>query len=172
VLDNIQDWYRSADTKAQVILALDGVFVAFLVNTAFRPESQIQPVIQRLGVEVWGMLGLMFVCLVGSIGSALLCLRSRLYPEAQVEKRNQLSMQPEASWFFQTIGWLDGGAFLRSLASLDADRELQVIAHEAVILARNVTSKHRWVNRGFALAGMAFALTALASIDYVVRLAL
>jgi hypothetical protein len=32
---NVLDWYRSAESKAQVLLAIDGTFLAFLTGLIF-----------------------------------------------------------------------------------------------------------------------------------------
>ena len=40
VYESVLGWYKSADSKAQVILAIDGAFVAFLTGTIFvKPDD-------------------------------------------------------------------------------------------------------------------------------------
>ena|ERR1700736_159699 len=72
------DWYRSADAKAQVLLTLDGVFVAFLTATVFKRPQDLKPILDRFGTDTWIFMTLMSLSLAGSMSSALWSLWSRI----------------------------------------------------------------------------------------------
>jgi hypothetical protein len=77
LLSETLDWYRNADLKSQILLTLDGAFLAFLTASAFKDPKDLRPIVVRFGPETWLFLGLMTLTLSGSIASALLSLRSR-----------------------------------------------------------------------------------------------
>jgi hypothetical protein len=74
IFDSVLDWYKNADTKAQIILTINGVFLAFLTGSIFKKQDDIGPMFSRFGGETWLLLGLMCVALTGSILSAIVCL--------------------------------------------------------------------------------------------------
>ena len=76
---NIVDWYRNADSKAQIILTLDGALIAFLTTSIFRKPGELSEITRSLTLRTWLLLTAMCVCLVGSIISALMCLWSRVF---------------------------------------------------------------------------------------------
>jgi hypothetical protein len=75
----VLDWYGNADTKAQILLTIDGAFLAFFTSSIFAKPEDLGFIIDKFWAGTWIFLGLMCICLVGSIVSALNCLRSRTY---------------------------------------------------------------------------------------------
>src|ERR1035441_4724206 len=72
VFANVVDWYKNADSKAQIILTLDGALVAFLTTSIFKVPSEVSLITQRFTTRTWLLLMAMCLCLVGSIISALM----------------------------------------------------------------------------------------------------
>lgn len=79
LFERIIDWYKTADSKAQIILTLDGAFLTFLTTSVFKNPDELSKIIQRFNSATWVFLALMSVCLIGSIISALMCLWSRVW---------------------------------------------------------------------------------------------
>src|SRR5215216_1568412 len=76
--ERIIDWYKNADSKAQIILTLNGAFVAFLTSSIFKNPDELLKLTNKFSAFTWFFLSLMCVCLVGSIVCALMCLWSRI----------------------------------------------------------------------------------------------
>jgi hypothetical protein len=176
--ERIVVWYESAERQAQLILALDGVFLSFLVGSVFSDPSELQSVVARFGPETWALLALMSLALVASIGCAIACLYSRIYSSAEldeiygnegVDPADPDTHTPEVMWFFQMIGGLDSGAFVNRVLTVDNEFEIRAVASNCIPLARNVANKHRWVNYGFFGAGLVLVLFLLSGISYTIR---
>jgi hypothetical protein len=79
VFANVVDWYKNADSKAQIILTLDGALVAFLTSSIFKEPEELWAITRNLTLSTWVLLMAMCACLVGSIITALMCLWSRVF---------------------------------------------------------------------------------------------
>src|SRR5687768_15294422 len=86
LFDHVIEWYKNADTKAQVLLTLDGAFLAFLINPIFQNPDTLASVVAKFGTTTWVFLALTCVSLTVSIASALTCLWSRLYSGDELER--------------------------------------------------------------------------------------
>lgn len=170
-------WYDNADTKAQVILTLDGAFIAFLTATIFRVPNDIAAILAHFGWDTWLLLALMAVTLVGSIGSAsgslwsrvdlLAGMRARWFAAGKAPNRPS----PEDMWFFRGISRMAKTTFMVELGTVDRQMELEAVSANVFNLSRNVTKKHRWVNIGFVLTGMTLLLFLGAGVTYLLNLA-
>ncbi len=179
--DNVLDWYKSADWKAQVLLTIDGIFLAFLTSSIFVAPSQLKEVFKFFGWETWFLFGLMSLCLVGSIVSALLCLWSRIHYPAAIDKlliaknvnvKNMETYKPEVMWFFQMITRLDREKFPEKLLNIDREFAIRVLANEIFVLSGNVYKKHVFVDYGFFLLGFTLILFLSVGISYIARFTL
>src|SRR5215210_7004418 len=74
---NVLSWYQSADTKAQVLLALDGVFLGLLAQGFVTEPERLRVALKVMGPATWTCLAAMTACLIGSIACAVLCLVPR-----------------------------------------------------------------------------------------------
>ena len=63
--DDVLGWYRSADAKAQVVMGLDGAFLAFIAAGAFRKPEELASLFATFQPLTWRLLGL----IVGSVTS-------------------------------------------------------------------------------------------------------
>lgn len=162
------DWYKNADSKAQIILTLNGALIAFLTSNIFKNPDDIFKLINKFGGLTWLFLLLMCVCLVGSILSAFLCLRSRLGSSAEIERlKNSAEYSPNEMLFFGTITHLDRDKFQAQLKDIGEDSEIEGLAAQIYLLSKNVSAKHIWVNRGFAFVGGALIFFLLGGISYL-----
>jgi len=173
---NTLDWYRSADAKAQILLALDGAFISFLTSSVFKTPEDLAPIIQRFRWPTWLLLGLMALALAGSIVCAMACLWSRLYSADRTRKEitdlgvnpaDAATYRPEVMWFFQLIANLDKEQFQKRMLTVTPEFEVQALANDTFQVARNVAQKHTWVNLGFLLGGSALVLFLGAATAYL-----
>lgn len=178
VFDGVLEWYKNADSKAQLILTIDGAFLAFLTSSIFMEQDKLSKIISKFGVETWLLLALMCLALTSSILSAIVCLRSRIYSEeeldgllrsASVDVEKAETYKPEFMLFFQFISRLSERQIAEKLSTVDERFEIDALAHQLRTLSENVKEKHKWVNRGFALAGSSLILFLGVAISYVAR---
>jgi ABC-type uncharacterized transport system fused permease/ATPase subunit len=172
---DVLDWYRSAESKAQVLLAIDGTFLAFLTGSIFTEPDKIK---RTIGWETWFLLGLMSLFLVCSIISALLCLWSRIdllaihikMPNDEKPDTSKVeTYESDVMWFFQKISYLKKDRFLSSILKVDKYFTIQALANESFVLSKNVSKKHFWVDLGFFFIVITLILFLSAGISYLVR---
>lgn len=171
-------WYRSAESKAQVILTLDGIFLGAVTGLTLGKREDVAEILHSFGFETSALLVAAGATLGFSIVSAVMCLFSRTYTddglrdfyrETGLDPRNASTYAPEAMWFFQHIAGLEREQFQAALASIDADQELRALGSQIHILSSNVTKKHEWVNRAFLSAGLTLIMLLALIADYAVR---
>lgn len=175
--ESVLDWYKSADSKAQVVLAIDAGFLAFLTSTVFSEPDKLRAILAEFNWITWLTLTLMLLSLIVSIGSSIACIWSRMYSsnevkriikKAELEFQNPNTYPPEKiMWFFQFIEGLNQQKFQATLESIDEEFELKVLAEEIYILSKNVCEKHFIVNIGFGFAALSLILFAVAAVSYL-----
>ncbi|MBW4660285.1 MAG: hypothetical protein KME15_16540 [Drouetiella hepatica Uher 2000/2452] len=175
--DDVLDWYKSADSKAQVVLAIDAAFLAFLTSTVFSEPDKLRSILDVFSWVTWLNLALMLLSLIVSIGAAISCVWSRIYSIREVkqiikkaESRCQDSDKypPEMiMWFFQFIEALDQKKFQVTLESSEEEFELKVLAEEIYVLSSNVRKKHIAVNIGFGFAALSLIFFVMAAVSYL-----
>lgn len=175
--DDVLGWYHSADAKAQVVLGLDGAFLAFVAAAAFQKPIDLTGLTAKFSPWTWGLLDLMAATLALSITSAIYCLWSRVYfrPAAAVDRiraksdgENTTEYPPGVMWFFQFISVLDRAVFRKTLVGVNASFEIEALASQIIALADNVRKKHLAANLGFAFAVVTLFLFAAAAASYVI----
>ena len=179
---NVLDWYKNADSKAQVILAIDGGLVAFISSTAFYSPEEIRVILKEFTPITSIFLTFMFASLLASMGSAILCLWSRIYSADDLKiiidnaiskaKNSEFSnypYPPSVSCFFQFIERLEKEKFRETLNSVDIVFETKALSNQIYILSGNVRRKHYYVNLGFMFSLAALIFFFLSSISYVLR---
>lgn len=176
--ERVIDWYKNADSKAQITLTLNGVFVAFLTSSIFKNPNEVFGIINKFSALTWIWLSLMCLFLVGSIVCALVCLWSRIafHPKRDArlikaienaEKTGEYS--PDVMLFFKTIAMLDGEKFLQQLAKIDKQFEIKALGSQIYLLSKRVYMKHRLVNYSFALVGAALIFFLLGAVSYLLN---
>jgi hypothetical protein len=173
-------WYHSAESKAQVILTLDGIFLAAITGLTLTKRVDFEAVLDTFTLDTWLLLAVTTAALLASIVSAVICLGSRTYTswglrrfyrDLGVDPTDESTYVPEVLWFFQHIEGLDREQFKHALRRLDADGELRVYGSQIHILSGNVRHKHAWVNRAFAFAGLTLVMLIALMTDYALRVA-
>jgi hypothetical protein len=177
---NVVDWYKNADSKAQIILTLDGALVAFLTSSIFKKAEELSYITRNLTTLTWLLLAAMCACLSGSIISALMCLWSRVFlgirrdsvlgREQKLINDGTNVYSPNVMFFFKTICWLEHDRFQTQLEGVDAQFHIRALGSQAYLLSKRVYRKHVFVNAGFVLAGASFILFLASGISYLVHI--
>jgi hypothetical protein len=173
--DDVLGWYRSADAKAQVVIGLDGAFLAFITAAAFRKPDELASLFDTFLPLTWQLLGLMAVTLVASMMSSIYCLWSRVYIRpsdvvASILARSGTATgspyPPGVMWFFQLVARLDEDVFRQTLLGVNGRFEIEALSSQIAVLSKNVRRKHIAANVGFALAIVTLLLFAGAATSY------
>lgn len=174
VYQNVVHWYNSAESKAQLILTLDGVFLAFVASGLVQSTELIRN-------PHWltaSLLGLMVLCLGISISFGIACVWSRIYsPEhlrdliqkEGVDISDYKTYKPTVCWFFQMINELKKDEFSKRMKEISPVFEIEALASQVFILSGNVRKKHRYVNYSFVFAGATLLFFALSAASIVLH---
>jgi hypothetical protein len=175
---DLRYWYQSAETKAQLVLTVNGLFVTFLTAAvlAGRPEAERATAV--FGPETWAFLAGLSLCLGLAIMSAVTCLASRgtgrrklrrLLSHYAVDPDKAETYAPELTVFFHFLTALKAAPFTERLRGADQDFIVQALASDIIDFAPYVAAKHRWVNRAFILTGMTLGFFLATGISYLIR---
>ena len=172
--DNISEWYRNADSKAQVVLAINSAFIAFFASTVFTEPGKLRSILSESGWITSHILTCMFLSLLGSMGASIYGLWSNLYifPKRRIKNFSGevVNTYPlKVMWFFQFIAYLDQKKFQTTLATIEQDSELKILAEEIHVLSGKVRKKHIAVNVGFILAAFNLILFFAAARSYMIE---
>jgi hypothetical protein len=174
--ESVIDWYKNADSKAQIILTLDGAFLTFITSSIFKSPDELSKITQRFTFYTWLFLVLMCLCLVGSIIIALMCLWSRVFISAKRDEVLLLEKEkikgserysPSLMLFFKTISWLDHDKFQAQLIGVDKEFEIKALASQSYLLSKRVYVKHLLINAGFILAAASLMFFLAGGISYL-----
>jgi hypothetical protein len=179
VYDRVLDWYKVAETKAQLMLTVNGVFVTigFGIFSA-KPDNADVPT-QDLGPETWAFLAVAVAALAGAISTAAVCMLSRHrhsikadFKRLDIDIRNGKRREPypvESLWYFGHLGSLPFRRAVNSFDQIDEDDEFKILTFHVVGLSRVVLRKHRLINAGWLLTSIALLSLLAAITSYVIR---
>src|SRR5450755_962234 len=74
---DLRYWYQSAETKAQLVLTVNGIFLTFLTASVLASRDEAAQATAVFGPETWAFLAAMSLCLALAILSAVTCVASR-----------------------------------------------------------------------------------------------
>lgn len=157
LFDVAMNWYKSAEIKAQIILTLNGGFLALLGSDLFfgkelNASVNFTPIMQLL-------FAIFLASLAASILFALLCVKSRfskLDVEANTlrdDKGRKTGYKPEITYFFDYLRQLDPNLLYQQLRQFTKEDETRLMIDQAIGLSKNVKTKHRFVNYSFLFFG-------------------
>jgi hypothetical protein len=167
-----RDWYTSAETKAQLLLAVNGAFITLLFGVLFSRPSDVRAGTDHFGTDTWAFMGVSIAALAGAIVCAALCLWSlhgksaAEFARLKVDPGNPDSYRAEVLWYFGHVAQLQSDAVAERLLRVDRSFEAQVLAYHVVDLACKVLRKHRWVNAGWILTALALIALAAAGTSF------
>jgi hypothetical protein len=168
------DWYKVADSKAQLLLTFNGAYITVLAGLLVLKPNEVTALKTNLTVLDLLFLSGTAAASAVSVLCAVACLRSRLSNANLVKNLSRMRLGdetcttyiPAATFWFGTIAKIDQEAGKMLLRSANAAFEFDALVHEIFALAPNVLSKHRWVNRGWvsAAASLLFLLCSAAAL--------
>jgi hypothetical protein len=177
VYASVMDWYKVADTKGQLLLTLNGIYITALSSIVIISPKDLVNRKASLTPVTWLFLGGAAAATVISILSAILCLHSRLsnseldrIRDRFVEKNSagRDTYRPAVTFWFGTIARMDKEIVMEMLQSADEAFELAALTEEIFLLAGNVLAKHRWVNRGWIAAGASLLLLLTSAVSVII----
>jgi hypothetical protein len=174
---NVLDWYRVADSRAQLILTVDGVFITIVTGGVFAKPDDLAAWQGVFGPDTWLFLSAAALAIVGSIICALLCLHTRLFEATASYVSNNYKVDPAdietyvpgVSWWYGMIATMDQRLMVQYLQTADGMFEIDALANQIVLLSRMILRKHRWANMGWLLAGVSLFCLVAAGASYMVR---
>ena len=173
------DWYKVADSKGQLLLTLNGVYITVLSSVLIASSQNLLKRHASLPSATWFLLAAAAIAAAISILWAIACLRSQLSntrldepgsPFTEPDEQGGTRYRPAAMHWFGTIARLDRGIGLKMLQSADETFELSAVTEDIFFLAEKVLAKHRSANRGWAAAGASLLFLLAAAVSAVIAI--
>ncbi|GAA1955751.1 hypothetical protein GCM10009798_13740 [Nocardioides panacihumi] len=159
------DWYKVADSKAQLIVTLNGLIVTVVTGTAFASPDELHRRLDGASHLALSALVVAAACVVAALVCAVLCLFSRL-DDRSLRRLHGFDadgrpnpLTPQVAWWFGMIATLSTGRAAEGaerakvmsdyLMTADDEFEVEALASQIVVLSQNTLGKHRWVDRGW-----------------------
>jgi hypothetical protein len=162
------NWYKSAESKAQILLGVVGAFIVFLSGIIFRNPKDLKDIIGRFDTGIWIGLGLFFLSICFSLFACYRCLWSRLNEKRLKELANTGdTYADDRLLFFGFHALHEPDKLFRSLKAIDTKRELNIYAIQMIELSKNVLKKHQWVNWGFVSVCVSVLLLLVTTVLYL-----
>lgn len=177
VYASTMDWYKVADSKGQLLLTLNGVYITVLSSVTIASSQKLVQLHASLPLATLFLLAGAAVATAISILMAIACLYSRLSNARLDELRKSFTEQdaqggiryrPAALYWFGTIARVDRGIGLKMIQSADDAFGLSAVTENLFLLAERVLAKHRWVNMGWVSAGASLLLLLAAAVSTVI----
>lgn len=174
--EDVKDWYKNADMKAQILLTLMGAFVTFLASSIFVKADDLAAITKCITPLIWSILVAMLVTITLAVISGMACLWSRIpwhrYAWAEPEDSGlDVEEQSPASGrqvgFFATLITLNKRRFKSQLQHISQEDEVEIRLEQTYYFSRNVYLKHLFIDIGFVLAVVSLLLFLLAGALYV-----
>mgnify|MGYP001053772750 CR=1 FL=1 len=174
--DDVKDWYKNADTKAQILLTLMGVFVTFLTSSIFVKADDLSKITRCMTPIIWIVLVTMVGTVTLAVISGLACLWSLIplhryawkEPEyVELDNGEQSSISGRQVGFFATLITLNKKRFQSHLQQIKPEDEVEIRLVQTYYFSRNVYKKHFFLDIGFVLAFMSLLLFLLAGTLYI-----
>lgn len=171
IYQEARDWYKVAETKAQILLALDGAAITAISAAVFGKPGEVKAFVAELPWQSTAALCLSALAFVASVFCAVVCVWSVVYTKGELDKitgrPGSPDLRPDNLWFFQFHTRHDPQAVLDALMA-DRLAEARSLLGNLPILGKSVARKHKAVNLGFALASVAVILLLWAAALFVV----
>jgi hypothetical protein len=178
--EDIKYWYKNADDKAQILLTLMGVFIAFLTSSVFVKSDDLELLLDSIDQTIWVLLIIMLVTVALAVICGLMCLWSRvpIHKYAWIEpKKVEIAAedQPVISGsqigFFATLIKLDKNLFQSRFRKFHLNDEVDIRLEQTYYFSRNVYKKHILLDLGFFFAVASLLLFFFAGAFYIKNVA-
>lgn len=169
-------WFRVAETKAQLILTANGIFISVLFGTALGKIASVQSLAKIFGPETWTLLLISGTTLTGAVGCAARSLWSWHHRRASqdfrvlgVDSVTPDSYRPEVLWYFGCLAKLPVEKAAERLRRFGKEEEILALSYNAVMLSHSLVRKYRLLNAGWALTAASLMAFMAAVTDVLVR---
>ena len=179
--DILRYWYSAAETKAQVVLTLNGIFITFVTGSILANREAVAQTVAIFGAETWTFMAGMSMGSAGSIACAVVCLMARgVQAKRTQELLNRYMVDPnradayvaEVATFFADLAELRPDLYADLMLSINSQFIVRALASTHVEWSKAIRRKHRWVNRAFILIGVALGFFICVSVSYLARASL
>jgi hypothetical protein len=173
--DSMRVWYTAAETKAQLLLGINGVFITLLFTVLFSRPSDIRTGSDHFGIDTWIFITLSVTALSCAIVCAAACLWSlhgrsgAEFTRLGVNPQNPNSYRPEVLWYFGHVARLRPDAVSQRLLKVDRSSEARVLSYHVIDLSSKVLRKHRWMNLGWISTAVAVIALVAAGISFFIH---
>jgi hypothetical protein len=155
------EWFRDVQTRAQVLLTVDGIFTGFLTGTLLGKANDVRAVVDHFGPETWAFLLLMGITLGLSLYytvRALNPLKSARKIEAMMRgEKTKRPYPPQFMWWFMFVSRLDRDSFVDQAVDASAETMARAMAYEVYDLSSHLETKFRRVRLAFRCTTIALA---------------
>jgi hypothetical protein len=176
VYDRVADWYKVAETKAQLLLTANGAFAAIFFGLASANGGKPQTSSRIVGVETWCFLAVAVLAFSGAVGLAAAALLSRHqhnidtdFARLGVRPDDPTTYKREAVWYFGHIASMEYEPTVNLLRTADQHLEFETLTYNVVGLSHVVLRKHRLVNAGWFLTACSILAMIAASLSIFLR---
>jgi hypothetical protein len=176
VYASTREWYAVAETKAQLLLTVNGIFVSILFGVLFGRLGNVNSsTAARFGPETWVFLGVAVAALVSALACAAGCLWSfhghakEEFARLGVNPDDPTTYRPEVLWYFGHLAHLQWDAIAETLRGADQNFEAETLSYNVFDLSVKVLRKHRLVNAGWALTALALIALVAAGTSFFLR---
>lgn len=177
--DRVFDWYKIAESKAQLILTIDGIFATIVFGSLSGRISDLGHAHTVIGPETWSLLAITLTALCGSIACATACLQSRHnynihtdFKQLNIDPDDQATYRAEGLWYFGHLASLRWEWVAERLRTADEEFEITTLTYNVHGLAKVVLRKHRLINAGWTLTSIALIALITAGASLIIRSAL
>ena len=174
--DEVVDWYKNADGKAQILLALLGVFIGFFTSSVFAKADDLGKIVNCFTPLIWFVLAAMAMTVTCAVLFGLACLWSRIPMRGYIFRKSGAELAGESNGppisareagFFGIIWTLHKGRFQARLQELTSEAEVEIRTEQIHVLSRNVFKKHLLVDFGFFFGGASLLMFLFAGVLYI-----
>jgi hypothetical protein len=178
---SLRYWYSAAETKAQVVLTLNGVFLAFLTGSILTNRDNVAQTVSVFGPETWVFLAGMAAGVGGSVICAVACLMARGVRRKQarekltgyhVDRKQADTYKPEVTAFFAFLAELLPDQFAERMLTIDLQFVVRALAIDHIEWSKYIRSKHLFVNWAFVLTGVTLWFFMCVGVSYLIRVSL
>ncbi|MGW3108278.1 hypothetical protein [Streptomyces sp. NPDC001100] len=170
------DWYKVAETKAQIILTVNGLLVTIFFGITAQSLTADNLRTKISGAEAWFFLFVSTCAVLGSVTCAVACLWSRHGANSQatfvqlgVDPEDPHTYKPEVLWYFGDIANLPISPAMDLISQADIEFEIKALSYNVVHLSRVVLRKHRYLNAGWVLTAVAISSLILGGMSVFIR---
>jgi hypothetical protein len=159
--------------RAQLILSLNGVILGLLAAGLTSDVEDLRKALNVFKWWMWVLLSAGGVTLIASIGCCAWAMIATHWRRPKALREKLTPLDPEHMWFFRDIAKHDSDptGFINCGVKLDERAEVRARLRQVLNMARNVRSRARWVNAGFASLAIALVFLAFTVASYLARVA-